>query len=56
MTGTRDRAVCYANARAVLDAARDRLARDRAAGRLTPQQLAILDRAEHRANHRAAAA
>ncbi|MGI5252806.1 hypothetical protein [Actinacidiphila glaucinigra] len=55
MTVTRDRAVCFANARAVLDAARERLARDRAAGRLTPQAAQILARAEQRAQHRAAA-
>ncbi|MGW4602700.1 hypothetical protein ACWENS_05420 [Streptomyces sp. NPDC004532] len=33
----------YANARAVLDRARHRIARDRATGRLTPDQAARFD-------------
>ncbi|MGW3511212.1 hypothetical protein [Streptomyces sp. NPDC000994] len=49
----------FANARAVLDAALDRIARDRAAGRLSPEAELSIRRAERRATrapgHRAAA-
>lgn len=49
--------VAVAEARAVFDRARARLAADRAAGRLTPETAALLDRLwgpEPTAEHRAA--
>ncbi|MFI8850784.1 hypothetical protein ACIGW3_11455 [Streptomyces sp. NPDC053499] len=55
------REMAYANARAVLDRARDRRDRDRAAGRLAPEVELILrrlereQRAQQAPAHRAAA-
>ncbi|MGW5304879.1 hypothetical protein ACWERF_13175 [Streptomyces griseoluteus] len=49
----RDQAI--ANARAVLDRARMRIARDRAAGRLSPEQELICRRLEREQARRAAA-
>lgn len=57
MTDTRDRAACITAARAVYDRALQRIAADYAAGRLTPEQAAAVDRANRRtpAAYRAAA-
>lgn len=45
----------FADARRVLDAALDRIARDRAAGRLSPEDEAHIAAAEHRRAARLAA-
>ncbi|MGW0134863.1 hypothetical protein [Streptomyces sp. NPDC003299] len=57
MTGVIPREEAFAAARVVLDAALARIARDRAAGRLSPEAEQIIRRAEHRQApaHRAAA-